>query len=114
MDRPVGYQKTTPIQKIKTEKTIDKSQRKSYPTSRVTFILGVKMREKFISTNELANDASKILKNLKKDEGTVILRYSEPVGVLISYDDYKRLGSLEESFVKECKSCLVDLKKEKR
>lgn len=71
------------------------------------------MREKFISTNELANDASKILKNLKKGEGTVILRYSDPVGVLISYDDYKKLGSLEENFVQECKACLVESRKSK-
>ena len=71
------------------------------------------MKEKFISTNELANDASKILKNLKKGEGAVILRYSDPVGVLISYEDYKKLGSLEESFVKECKSCLIESRKVK-
>ena len=68
------------------------------------------MREKFISTNELANDASKILKNLKRGEGTVILRYSEPVGVLIPYDDYKKMNSLEQDFVKECKHCLGHIK----
>lgn len=71
------------------------------------------MREKFVSTNELANDASKILRDLKKGEGTVILRYSDPVGVLISYDDYKKLNSLEENFVEECKHCLVEVKKAK-
>ena len=70
------------------------------------------MREKFITTNELANDASKILKNLKKGEGVVVLRYSEPVGALISYDDYKRFSNLEAEFVIECKSCLGTLKKE--
>lgn len=68
------------------------------------------MKEKFISTNELANDASKILKNLKKNEGTVILRYSEPVGVLVSYEDYKRLQNLEADFVSECKACLGSIK----
>jgi prevent-host-death family protein len=64
------------------------------------------MREKFITTNELANDASKILKNLKKGEGVVVLRYSDPVGVLISYEDYKKIASMESDFVSECKSCL--------
>lgn len=70
------------------------------------------MREKFITTNELANDASKILKGLKKGEGVVVLRYSDPVGVLISYEDYKRFDNLESEFVIECRSCLGTLKKE--
>jgi prevent-host-death family protein len=74
---------------------------------------GYFMREKFISTNELANDASKILKNLKDGEGTVVLRYSDPVGVLISYEDYKKLNSMEQNFVQECKHCLMEAKKVK-
>ncbi len=69
------------------------------------------MKEKFITTNELANDASKILKGLKKGEGVVVLRYSDPVGVLISYDDYKKLMNLESDFVSECKVCLGTIKK---
>jgi len=71
------------------------------------------MREKFITTNELANDASKILKNLKKGEGVVVLRYSEPVGALISWEDYKKIENLESNFVKECKVCLGAIKKKK-
>ena len=71
------------------------------------------MREKFITTNELANDASKILRNLKKGEGRVILRYSEPVGVLISYDDYKKFMNLESEFVSECKRCLSASREQK-
>ena len=71
------------------------------------------MKEKFISTNELANDASKILRNLKKGEGTVILRYSDPVGVLISYDDYKKIEKVEMDKVHECKLCLGAIKREK-
>ena len=72
------------------------------------------MKEKFITTNELANDASKILRNLKNGKGTVILRYSEPVGVLISYDDYKKIENMEIQQVKECKACLVEVKKAKK
>ncbi|RJO62075.1 type II toxin-antitoxin system Phd/YefM family antitoxin [candidate division WS5 bacterium] len=72
------------------------------------------MREKFITTNELANDASKILKNLKKGEGVVVLRYSDPVGVLISWEDYKKIENLESDFVKECKVCLGTIKKGKK
>jgi len=72
------------------------------------------VREKFISTNELANDASKILKNLKKGEGTVILRYSDPVGVLISYDDYKKIENSKMEQVYECKACLGAIKGKKK
>lgn len=71
------------------------------------------MKEKFITTNELANDASKILRNLKKGDGVVILRYSEPVGVLISYEDYKKIQTMESDFVRECRVCLGAIKKDK-
>ena len=69
------------------------------------------MKEKFVTTNELANNASKILTGLKKGEGTVILRYSDPVGVLISWDDYKKIENMELDKVSECKACLGAIKK---
>lgn len=71
------------------------------------------MREKFITTNELANDASKVLRNLKKEESVVVLRYSDPVGVLISWEDYKRMENRDAEQVSECKSCLSQLKRKK-
>lgn len=72
------------------------------------------MKEKFISTNELANDASKILRELKPGEAKVVLRYSDPVGVLISWDDYKALQNMEAERVSECKVCLGTIKKAKQ
>jgi len=69
------------------------------------------MKEKFITTAELANGASKVLAGLKKGTGTVILRYSDPVGVLISWDDYKRIENMEIDKVSECKACLGVIKK---
>lgn len=68
------------------------------------------MKEKFITTNELANNASKILADLKEGEGTVVLRYSDPVGVLISYEDYKKIENMEIEKIKECKSCISETK----
>jgi hypothetical protein len=68
------------------------------------------VKEKFITTAELANGASKVLAGLKRGTGTVILRYSDPVGVLISWDDYKKIENLEIQQVKECKSCISNTK----
>lgn len=69
------------------------------------------MKEKFITTNELANDASKILRGLKNQESVVVLRYSEPVGVLVSWEDYKKMQNMEAQKVSECKACLGVIKK---
>jgi prevent-host-death family protein len=71
------------------------------------------LKEKFITTNELANDASKILRELKRGEAKVVLRYSDPVGVLVSYDDYKKMQALEAEHVMECKSCIGVIKRSK-
>lgn len=71
------------------------------------------MKEKFITTNELANDASKILREMKNGESMVVLRYSEPVGVLISWEDYKRMQNREAEQVHECKMCLGTIKRDK-
>lgn len=68
------------------------------------------MKEKFINTNELANKTSEIIRDLNDGTNYVVLRYSDPVGVLISYEDYKKLQNLESDFVKECKSCLKEVK----
>lgn len=62
--------------------------------------------EKFINVNELQNKTSEIIRDLEKGKNYVVLRYSDPVGVLISYHDYKKLQNLESNFVHECKACL--------
>jgi hypothetical protein len=77
------------------------------------FKLRENMKEKFITTNELANDASKLLRELKNGEAKVVLRYSDPVGVLICWEDYKKLQSIEEEHVHECKACLGVIKRKK-
>jgi antitoxin (DNA-binding transcriptional repressor) of toxin-antitoxin stability system len=69
------------------------------------------MKEKFITTNELANDASKILRELKSGEGVIVLRYSEPVGALVSWDDYTKIQRVEAEKVSECKACLKSIKR---
>ncbi len=71
------------------------------------------MKEKFITTNELANDASKILRELKNGEAKVVLRYSDPVGVLVSWEDYKKMENREAEQVSACKACLGAIKRKK-
>ena len=68
-------------------------------------------KEKFINVNELQNKTSEIVRDLKKGKSYVVLRYSDPVGVLVSYKDYKKLQNLESDFVHECKACLGAIKK---
>lgn len=70
-------------------------------------------KEKFINTNELANKTSEVMRDLEGGTSYVVLRYSDPVGVLISYKDYKKLQNLESEFVSECKACLKDVKGDK-
>ncbi|PIZ00534.1 hypothetical protein COY62_02085 [bacterium (Candidatus Howlettbacteria) CG_4_10_14_0_8_um_filter_40_9] len=70
-------------------------------------------KEKFINTNELANKTSEIIRDLEKGTNYIVLRYSDPVGVLVSYEDYKKLQNLESEFVSECKKCLKEVKGKK-
>lgn len=70
-------------------------------------------KEKFINTNELANKTSEIIRDLEKGTNYIVLRYSDPVGVLVSYQDYKKLQNLESEFVQECKSCIKEVRKKK-
>jgi len=72
------------------------------------------VKEKFITTNELANDASRTLKNLKNGEGVVVLRYSSPVGVLLTWEDYKKMENIQAEHVQECRACLEAIKKSSR
>lgn len=67
-------------------------------------------KEKFINVNELQNNTSEIFKNLNKGVSYVVLRYSDPAGALISYDSYKKMITIENEFVNECKGCLSEIK----
>lgn len=69
--------------------------------------------EEFINVNELQNETSKVLKGLEEGKKYVLMRYSKPVAVLVGYEDYQEIKNLESNFVKECKACLVEAKKEK-
>lgn len=59
---------------------------------------------KNINTNELQSDVSKILKDVQSGHIYEVMRYSEPVAVVLSYDDYLKLRG-------ECKRCVADLRK---
>lgn len=68
--------------------------------------------EKFINVHELKDKTAQIITDLKKGKNYVILRYSEPVGVFVNWNLYKKFIAQERDFIKECKKCLSERKKE--
>jgi len=59
---------------------------------------------KTINVNELQANISKVLKEASKGETFEVMRYSEPVAVVLSYEDYLKLKG-------ECKRCIQDLRR---
>ena len=58
---------------------------------------------KTINVNELQSKISEVLRDAEKGEIYEVMRYSEPVAVVLSYDDYLKLRG-------ECKRCVEDLR----
>ena len=59
---------------------------------------------KTINVNELQSKISKILKDVETGEIYEVMRYSDPIAVVLSYGDYLKLRG-------ECKRCVEDLRK---
>lgn len=59
---------------------------------------------KNINVNELQSEVSAVLKDVQSGNVYQVMRYSEPVAVVLSYDDYLKLRG-------ECKLCVQDLRK---
>lgn len=59
---------------------------------------------KTINVNELQAKVSKVIRETEKGEVYEVMRYSEPVAVVLSYKDYLSLRG-------ECKKCVQDLRK---
>jgi prevent-host-death family protein len=59
---------------------------------------------KNINVNELQAQISSILKDVQKGQIYEVMRYSEPVAVVLSYENYLKLRG-------ECKRCIEDLRK---
>ena len=59
---------------------------------------------KTINVNELQSKISGILKDVQKGEIYEVMRYSEPIAVVLSYEDFRKLRG-------ECKRCIEDLRK---
>lgn len=60
---------------------------------------------KKISTNELQNQLSKIIKEVEAGEVYEVSRYSKAVAYLVSKDEFEKLISGSE-----CKACMKDLR----
>lgn len=61
-------------------------------------------RSRTINVNELQANISEVLSEVKNGEIYEVMRYSEPVAVILSYEDYRHLRG-------ECKRCVEDLRK---
>lgn len=59
---------------------------------------------KNINVNELQAQISSILKDVQKGDAYEVMRYSDPIAVVLSYNDYLKLRG-------ECKRCVEDLRK---
>jgi len=59
---------------------------------------------KTINVNELQSNISKVLREVEKGEIFEVMRYSDPIAVVLSYADYLTLRG-------ECKKCVQDLRK---
>lgn len=57
-----------------------------------------------VNVNELQSKISSILNEVQKGEIFEVMRYSEPIAVVLSYEDYLKLRG-------ECKRCVEDLRK---
>jgi len=62
------------------------------------------MANKNVNVNELQANISSILKEVQKGEVYEVMRYSDPVAVVIPYHEYLKLKG-------ECKRCVEDLRK---
>lgn len=59
---------------------------------------------KTINVNELQANISEVLNEVKNGEIYEVMRYSEPIAVVLSYEDFLKLRG-------ECKRCVEDLRK---
>jgi prevent-host-death family protein len=62
------------------------------------------MSNKNINVNELQAQISKVIKDVQDGDVYEVMRYSEPVAVVLAYSDYLKLRG-------ECKRCVQDLRK---
>ncbi len=59
---------------------------------------------KTINVNELQANISKILREVSRGGTFEVMRYSETIAVVLSYEDYLKLKG-------ECKRCIQDLRR---
>ena len=62
------------------------------------------MITKTINVNELQAKISTILKEVQRNTVYEVNRYSDPIAVVMSFEDYQKMHG-------ECKKCVEDLKK---
>ena len=82
----------------------------SYNTLHITLNINImpqasEKKEKYTNQHELQSKTKAIVDSVQNGNKYIILRYSKPVGVLISMDEYEKL--LNE---KNCPECIAKMK----
>jgi prevent-host-death family protein len=62
------------------------------------------MAKKIINVNELQSQISSVLKDVQNGDVYEVMRYSEPVAVVLGYKDYLNVRG-------ECHKCVQDLRR---
>lgn len=70
-----------------------------------------KEKIKYININELQTHISKITKEVKTGLIYKVMRYSEPVAVVLSNKDYEKLLDSLHELEATCRKCVLHLRK---
>lgn len=70
-----------------------------------------KEKVKYININELQAHISRIIKETRSGFIYKVMRYSEPVAVILSNKDYEKLLSSLIELGSACRKCVLHLKK---
>ncbi|MFC1722004.1 type II toxin-antitoxin system Phd/YefM family antitoxin [Patescibacteria group bacterium] len=67
----------------------------------------VETSEKYTNQNELKSQTKRIISDVETGERYFVLRYSDPVAVLLSIEDYCKLTNQDPT---KCNKCQADIK----
>ncbi len=67
-----------------------------------------------ININELQSQVSQVIKDVEKGEKFEVIRYSEPVAVVLSKKEFEKMKEELEKLRSSCRGCVEEFVKNKR